>query len=57
MKSLSQTTNAVASTVQAPAVIQVGGKLYSAVEKVTERIEENMDSFLLFLILICFSLS
>lgn len=28
----SQTTNAVASTVQSPTVIQVGGKLYSAVE-------------------------
>lgn len=32
VKPLSQTTNAVASTAQPPAVIQVGGKLYSVVE-------------------------
>lgn len=32
VKPLSQTKNAVASTVQPPAVIQVGGMLYSKVE-------------------------
>lgn len=32
VKTVSQTTNAVASTVQPLAVIQVGGKLYNVVE-------------------------
>lgn len=57
LKTLSQTTNAVTSTVQSPAVIQVGGKIHCTMKEVIERTEENIDVFLLFLTLIWFSLS
>lgn len=56
LKTLSQTTNAVTSTVQSPAVIQVGGKIHCTMKEVIERTEENIDVFLLFLTLIWFSL-
>uniref|UniRef100_A0A8V0XPK4 TATA-box binding protein associated factor 4b n=1 Tax=Gallus gallus TaxID=9031 RepID=A0A8V0XPK4_CHICK len=46
LKTLSQTTNAVTSTVQSPAVIQVGGKIHCTMKEVIERTEENIDEML-----------
>lgn len=43
------------STVQSPAVMQVGGKIHCTVEEVMERTEENIDAFLLFLTNVVFT--